>query len=82
MFVGFVVRALTVQSWARKEFPAGRRFYLWCNDFHVSPIACNEPIFNDAGVEVHGEIDFGNCIFNPKFCKKRLKVCGGGGGVW
>eukprot|EP00658_Telonema_sp_P-2_P002065 TRINITY_DN10785_c0_g4_i1.p1 TRINITY_DN10785_c0_g4~~TRINITY_DN10785_c0_g4_i1.p1 ORF type:complete len:720 (+),score=74.54 TRINITY_DN10785_c0_g4_i1:1-2160(+) len=52
------------------------KLYIWNTDLHAGPIACNAPLLKEAGALVHAEIDFGNCKYNRKVCKDRLKVFG------
>lgn len=49
------------------------KVYLWTTDFHAGPVACNMPIYRDAGAVTHAEVDFENCRYFG-FCKNRLKV--------
>eukprot|EP00658_Telonema_sp_P-2_P038674 TRINITY_DN276_c0_g1_i8.p1 TRINITY_DN276_c0_g1~~TRINITY_DN276_c0_g1_i8.p1 ORF type:complete len:1262 (-),score=285.14 TRINITY_DN276_c0_g1_i8:299-4084(-) len=62
------------QAWMNWE---PDKVYLWNTDLHAGPLSCNIPVLNEAGALVHGEIDFGNCVYSGKtqsVCKDRLKV--------
>ena len=48
--------------------------YVFTADLHSGPMACSESLLVELGARVHSEVDFGNCIFHPHMCKKRLKV--------
>lgn len=62
--------AASLVSWPHK-WPG--KYYMWSNDFHPTPLICNAKLYNELGLVVHGEIDFGHCA-HFGVCKERLKV--------
>ena len=60
-----------VTPW-KERFPG--KTYMWSVDLHVSPTACNAPIYLDAGGILHAEIDAANCIYGGTCKTERLAV--------
>ena len=53
--------------------PPEEVYYAWTVDFHGAPAACNAGLLAGAGVQLHAEVDYGNCKYFHN-CRDRLKV--------